>query len=45
MCIPHEIEKEVIKRAIDTKKKEGSVIMRILNEENAINIYEEEGEF
>lgn len=45
VCIPHAIEKEVIAKAIETKEKEGSIIKKIFGEENALSIYETEGEF
>jgi len=45
VCIPHKYEKEIIKKAIQTKQKEDSILERILNDENAMNIYDAEGEF
>jgi len=43
--IPKSIEKEVIEKAIASRQKEDSVLKKILNDENAIKIYSEEGEF
>lgn len=45
VCIPHSVETEVLKKAIEAKEKENSIIKRVLNNENAMNIYEAEGEF
>lgn len=45
VCIPHRLEKEVLSKAIAAKEKEGSIIKRVLNDENAMDIYKKEGEF
>lgn len=45
VCIPHELENQVLSLAIEAKEKEGSIIKRVLNNENAMSIYSEEGEF
>lgn len=45
VCIPRKFEKEVLAKAIEAKEKEGSIIKRILGDENAMDIYEAEGEF
>lgn len=45
VCIPHSLEKKVLSIAIEAKEKEGSIIKRILQNENAMDIYSAEGEF
>lgn len=45
VCIPHRVEKEVLRKAIEAKEKEGNIIRRVLNNENAMDIYSMEGEF
>lgn len=45
VCIPHNIEKEVIAKAMEAKEKENSIIKRVFNNENAMDIYNDEGEF
>ncbi len=43
--IPKHLEKEVLEKAIQVAETEGSILRRVLNNENAVSIYEEEGEF
>lgn len=45
VCIPRRLEKEVIAKAIAAKEKENSIIKRVLNDEEAMEIYNSEGEF
>jgi regulator of RNase E activity RraA len=45
VCIPHRLEKQVLRMAVEAKEKEKSIIKRVLDNENAIDIYKEEGEF
>lgn len=45
VCIPHKYEKKVLNMAIEAKSKENNIIKRVFNNENAMDIYEMEGEF
>ena len=45
VCIPHAVEKEVLAKALEVREKEGDIIKRVLNNENAMDIYEQVGEF
>lgn len=45
VCIPRAIENEVIKRAINVIVTEKNILLRVLNEENGMDIYRKEGEF
>ena len=45
VVIPHKIEKEVIAKALHAATVEKNVLSKILGDENAIQIYNEEGEF
>lgn len=45
VCIPKQFEKEVLAKAIASKEKENSIIKRVLNDEEAMEIYHIEGEF
>ena len=45
VCIPRSVEEEVLKRAIEVIKTEKNILDRVLNAEDAIEIYEKEGEF
>lgn len=45
VCIPHKLEREVLRTAIEVKEKENSIIKRVLNDEDAMAIYLKEGEF
>jgi len=45
VCIPWQIEKTVIDAAIKTLSTEKNILTRVLNMENAMDIYENEGEF
>ena len=45
VVIPKKIEKEVINRAIDAVKREKTVLEKIIDNEDAFEIYKEEGAF
>lgn len=45
VCIPRKHEKEVLKRAIEAVTTEKSILNRVLKNENAMDIYNQEGEF
>lgn len=45
VCIPHKYEKEVLGKALKVIDTEGNILKRIFSGENAISIYENEGEF
>jgi len=45
VIIPQKIEKEVLEKAIQVVTTEKNILGRILNSENAVDIYQKEGEF
>lgn len=45
VCIPHDLEEQVLTMAISSKEKEKSILNRIMNYEDAADIYKNEGEF
>lgn len=45
VCIPRRVEKEVLRKAIRVVEKEKNVLKRVLNNEEAFEIYNQEGEF
>lgn len=45
VCIPKKYEREVLKKALETVEIEGNILKKVLKEEDAVSIYNEEGEF
>jgi len=45
VCVPKRVEKEVLARAMEVLEKEDNVLKRVLKQENAVEIYNKEGEF
>lgn len=45
VCIPRHLEHEVLKRTIAVVETEKNILRRVLNDESAQSIYEQEGEF
>lgn len=45
VCIPRKYEKEVLKKAFNTIETEDDILKKVLSGQEAVSIYEEEGEF
>lgn len=45
VCIPKRVETEVLAKALRVVEKEKNILKRVLNDEEAIDIYNQEGEF
>lgn len=45
VCIPGKYEKDVLKRVLEAVKTERNILKKVLGGENAVSIYETEGEF